>query len=246
MSRTYDAQFLVDLPVLDAHTGSAIATALTAAAAPHKSLAENVAEALGLIKATNADLKSVLVTGFGATPESALKPALQVEATAWAGTEAWLRGLASMPGSPKAPLAQKLHDVLFPDGLRFLRLSAPKRWVATEMRMETIDKDKLVAQFGHLGGSESLAALREAHKQTGVAAGITSAKAAAEAPPVRANLNALKAAFRCYVLQVVANATLQGTDSAAALATALLAPLEGYTAPVASRAVMAAESPETP
>jgi len=246
MSRTYDAQFLVDLPVLDAHTGSAIATALAAAAAPHKSLAENVAHALGLITAANADLKSVLVTGFAALSEAALKPALQVEATAWAGTEAWLRGLASMPGSPKAPQAQKLHDVLYPDGLRFLRLNAARRWVETQMRIDLIDKDKLAVQFGQLGGSESLAALREAHKQTGVAAGITSAKAAAEAPPVRANLNALKAAFRCYVLQVVANATLKGTDEAAALAAALLAPLESYTAPVAARAVAAAEIPQTP
>ena len=53
----------------------------------------------------------------------------------------------------------------------------------------------------------------------------------------------MKAAFRCYVLQVTANAALQNTAADQALAAKLLQPLATYVAPEAPGKAVAVPAP---
>ncbi len=142
----------------------------------------------------------------------------------------WTGSSASRPyGSSYAP--EKLLTALYPEGLTFVRGAAAKRWSETDTRVHLIAQQQLDAQFTALGGKDLLVNLLATHKATGVAAGITAAKSLAETPPVREKLDALKAAFRAYVLQVAANAALDPAAAAHALSAKLLAPLATYVAP---------------
>ncbi len=234
MTRIYDAQSLVDLPRLDANSASAVATSLASAAATEKKLAPNVAAGLLLVTTADTALKAVLVSGISAPPESELGKAMRAEAAVWAGIERWLKGIVQAGGATGAPVAEKLLAALYPEGLAFVRGAAAKRWSETDARVHLIAKDQLESQFTTLGGKDLLTNLLATHKATGVAAGITAAKTHVETPPVREKLDALKAAFRAYVLQVAANAALDPAVAAQALSAKLLAPLATYVAPEAA------------
>ncbi len=234
MTRIYDAQSLVDLPRLDANSASAVATSVMSAAATEKKLAPNVTTALGQVSSADAALKATLVAGIAAPPESEVGKAMRLESGVWAGIEAWLKGSVKAGGATSAPVAEKLLAALYPDGLAFVRGAAAKRWSETEGRIKLIAEQHLDAQFAALGGKDLLDNLLATHKATGVAAGITSVKPQLETPPVREKLDALKAAFRSYVLQVAANAALDTSAAGQALAGKLLAPLALYVAPEAA------------
>jgi hypothetical protein len=236
MARTYDAQSLVDLPRMDAATGAALATAIGSAAAGEKKLAPNVAAAVQTVHTRNVALKAVLMAELTAAPESELGKSMRAEAATWAGIESWLQGIARAGGAAKAHTAQKLLSAVYPEGLSFLRGTAVKRWTGTEARMQFIEKNDLAADFVQLGGIEMLQNLHAVHNETGIKAGITTAKPVVETSPVREKANALKAALRSYVLQVAANAALDPTDAGQALAAKLLQPLADYVAPEANKA----------
>ncbi len=76
-------------------------------------------------------------------------------------------------------------------------------------------------------------------------AGITAAKPPVETPPIRAKLDNLKATPRTYILQVVANASLEPTDANAALAESLLAPVANHVPAESSKAAVVAPAPTT-
>lgn len=252
MSRTYDVQSTIDLPRFDARSAAAVATALMTAVAKEiaaakdnagkepkdgkdKKFAANVVNANGRLAKSVGGLTGALMAGLDGEPESELAPALRVETAAWGNTERWLRSFAGLTGKPKGAISEKLLAALYPEGLRFLRAAAPKRWTEAETRLQRIDKEGLAADFHALGGSELLEELRAAHKATGEAAGITVAKAQAAAPALRERLDAVKKDMRNFVLQVVANASDVDTPDAWALAERLLAPLADYTPPEVTR-----------
>ncbi len=238
MSRTYDAQSLVDLPILDAQSALTLGTALATAGADEKKLAPNVAQSLQRVTAAGAGVQSVLVQGLKPERESGLGAAVRSEAGIWAALESLLKGLGSVPGTPQAPVAAKLHGLLFADGLRFVRAAASRRWSETETRLQLIEQGH-VAELETIGAKHLLAALHTAHKATGAAAGITASKGQPEPSQVGVKSDALKAAIRCYVLQVAANAAMDETGAAAALADRLLAPLANYVAPSAGKPAVA-------
>lgn len=242
MARTYDPQAIVDLPRLDAAAAAAVGTAVEAVAKEEKKLAPNVAAGRTRLDASVSGLKSVQAAGLGTAPEPLLGRAVRAETAAWSGTESWLRGLASMAGSPAAATAQKLLDALLPDGLLFVRLPAAQRWSESDARIQRIHKD-FEADFAALGGAVVLQHLRATHAATGAAAGITVAKDQPETPQVRAALNAVKASLRNYVLQVVANAAAEDTPAARALAAKLLAPITNYTAPESAKVAVQPVAP---
>ena len=246
MTRIYDAQSLVDLPRFDAASAAAVGTALAAAAAGEKKLAANVSAGLVHVTTAVTALKSTFVDGLGGAPDALVQPALRAEATAWSGIENWLDGLTRVGAPAKMAAAEKLLAALYPDGLRFLRAAAAKRWTETEARLQRIAKDNLGADFALLGGTEMLEQLQAAHDATGVAAGITVAKAAVETPPVGKGLDTLKTALRTYVLQVVANAALVPSDEATALAERLLKPLTAFATPEAQKAAPGPNVPPAP
>ena len=243
MTRIYDAQALVDLPRFDANSASAVATAVMSAAATEKKLPANVVAGLALVTTADSALKATLVAGISAPPESELGKSMRAEATVWAGIERSLKGTVQAGGAKSAPIAEKLLAALYPDGLTFLRGAAAKRWSETEGRIKLIAQDQLDAQFAALGSQDLLDNLLAKHKATGAAAGITAAKTLTETPPVREKLDAVKAAFRAYVLQVAATAALDTSAAGQALAAKLLQPLTTYVAPEAAVKAPAAPAP---
>ncbi len=238
MTRTYDPQSTIFLPRLTAAVAAAIGTQLLGAAAAHKKLAANTAAARDRFGGANAALQDALRADLQAGgDEPAHEPADRKESTTWSGAAGWLESLARMPlDAAKVQIAERLYGELFPEGLAFLRLPVLEKWTETSRRLAHIDQRKLAADFAALGGADVLGALRETHAATGVAAGITApTPAPVVSPAVRARFDAWKAAVRCYVLQVIANAALADTAEATALAAELVAPLAKYEPPPAVR-----------
>ena len=231
MSRIYDAHSLVELPRLDATSATAIGTALIAAAGDPKKLKANVAAAVTRLSAALAALNATLMSGVGAVPASGLRDAMRAEAALWTGIHDWLKGFAATGTPEQTALAEKLQAALFANGLLFQRSAAAKRWADADLRIQAIDKDNLAADFVTLGGAAPLQRLRDAHKATGIAAGITIPKGPVEAAPVREDLEGLKAAMRNHVLQVVANVSAEDNAAATAHAEKVLQPLLAYVAP---------------
>ena len=104
--------------------------------------------------------------------------------------------------------ARALHDMLFPDGLAFLKLAYIREHAESARRIDLIDARALAKDLHRLVGPRFLAALREIHAEYGEALGITKLvpepeKAVAVAEPLRA----LCAAIRSHALQLVALAT---------------------------------------
>lgn len=245
MSRTYDAQSLVELPRFDAASMAAVCSGMLSAAAAEKKLAANVAAGVAKLTKSTAELKVELSAGVVAPQESGLRAAMLAEVKAWSGVENWLRGTVDVGEEAQAATAQKLLDVLFSDGLKFLRTAAAKRWSDTQARLDRLESTGLTAAFGQLGGAGYLETLKQKHEAVGIAAGFTSPKAAAELPAVRTKSDATKAALRNLVLQIVANASHEESDAATALAEKLLAPLVAYVPP-AVKAPTPAAAPAAP
>ncbi len=77
-------------------------------------------------------------------------------------------------------------------------------WSESDTRLLLIDQQKLGAQMEALGGKKILAALKAAHKEYGLAIGVT-ATSQEEAATVREKLDAFVEAVRAYVVQVSAS-----------------------------------------
>ena len=136
---------------------------------------------------------------------------------------------------------------LFSTGLGFLRRPAAERWGETERRLANIESHNLAADFAALGGAEILTALQDAHAAVGKATGITAAPPAPATPTlVGERLDAWKAAVRCYILQIAANASLDDTAAGRALAARLLAPVAEWESAPRARAEKPAVSPPPP
>ena len=226
MAHVYDAQSMVDLPRVKASSAATLGTTLIAAADAEKKLAANVAAARDGLAAANAALQGALQGTLDPAGDPPFITESRTEAAAWSGVASWLDGLRKLPLKKKAAAATALHSALFPDGLAFLRQPTSQRWSETERRLAYIKERKLEADFAMLGGADVLTALAETHAALGEAAGITTAPAAtAESAPVRASFDGWKAAVRCYVLRVSANAALEKAPDAARLAARLLEPL---------------------
>jgi hypothetical protein len=226
MAHVYDAQSMVDLPRVKASTAATLGTTLLAAADGEKKLAVNVAAARDGLATANAALRGALQGALDPAVEAPFVPESRAEAVAWSGVASWLDGLARLPLKKKAAAAGALHAALFPNGLSFLRKPTRERWSETERRLEHVKERKLEADFAALGGADVLRALVETHAALGEAAGITTAPAAPTASAkVGESLDGWKAAVRCYVLQVTANAALDKSPEAGVLAARLLEPL---------------------
>jgi hypothetical protein len=218
MARTYDAQSMVDLPVMDAHSTVTVTTSMLAAGKKEKKLAAGVVKARDRLQARRDDMADGLRDELGEA-KSKIDPrdVEKQEIAGWVATESWLKGLKDMPTqSQKAKMADELHGVLFAGGVKFIRGTSAKRWSETEKRLALIEKRQFDAIFHTLGGAEVLVTLKERHKSTGEALGITTPKAVVETPQIREKLDALKGALRFYILQVVATVDPEEAETAAA------------------------------
>lgn len=245
MTRRYDADSVVTLPVLRATGAYALGTALLSAA--------EVDGPPTLARGAHARLKSA-VTALGAAlaavaPKQGYSPeAVQADTTLDACCSAlfhWLDGWARLPEAPEAASASAVLKDIFPKGLDFTQIVYPDQWAESESRLQRLVKlghDKTVRA---LGGTPILERLQSAHKAYGLVLGITTAPEAPERNEAarRAPLDAVLDALREYVLKVAAQAE-QDDPASEALRDRLLAPLTELRA--RSRTPTAAEGVATP
>ena len=232
MARIYDAQSMVLLPKLDADSGSMLVAAMLQAADQESSLTPAVMSARDAVAMAHRALTLELERALdSATNGAEITNPESHEISAWNAAEMWLSGLMSLPSTAKPPIAARVHALLFPSGMTFLRGNAAKRWAETSRRLLAIHDKQLEGDFEALGGADILEALEQAHEETGRALGFTVAGQPPEAPQVRARLDALKATLREYVLQVAASVRPVGMDGPG-LAERLLKPLTEFEPPL--------------
>jgi hypothetical protein len=230
MTRKYDAQRIIVLPAFDAGSASAVVTQLLAVAAKEKKLPAAVAEALHALGQSHAGLLVALGKTLTANePAHDLDPERD-EANAWSATEENLSSIMKLSDSKKAPVAARLHELLFADQLAFLRGKPEKRWSETSKRLKVIRDEKLAADFEHVGAAEFLAAIEAKHAIVGEVLGFTVPKAQPEPTQVKARFDEMKTDLRTYVLQLAAS-DRPSDPASGVLSARLQGPLTSYEAP---------------
>jgi hypothetical protein len=143
----------------------------------------------------------------------------------WSAVHKWLLGWSLVGDKAgRHEVAQKLLDVLFPDGLKFTQVAFEKEWAEVKWRLARIASDELGTHFTELGGAAFLDRLIRDHKAYGEALGITGVgEKAAEAVLVREPLLAARKALRSFVLLSSAHAEDNADEQA--LVTRLLQPI---------------------
>jgi hypothetical protein len=166
-----------------------------------------------------------------------LRPLAHRLAGAWSSIRDRLITYASFPeGNRDRSRAIAIHDVLFPDGLVFLKLTAIREYGESERRIRLVDERGLAKDIARLAGDRFLAALRAAHEAFGDALGINKASPLPAAPVVVVELlRALTDAISRYALQLVALAH-DDPEKRDAIALAL-APIDEFRSVAGRRAV---------
>jgi hypothetical protein len=162
------------------------------------------------------------------TAKSGVRPVARRLDSAWVSIRTRLVAYESLPeGHKKRVRAQQLHDLLFPDGLEFLKLAFVRKHGESELRLQLLESRGVEKQLEALVGEEFVADLRAIHEAYGDALGIN--KASPEVPQtviVADHLRALVDAISGYALQLVAVAR-HDPDKRAAVISAL-APIETF------------------
>lgn len=164
---------------------------------------------------------------------------------AWAAMAAILQALASLPDTlHEARVAARLHETLFPTGLRFLALPFGKQWAEGERRLRMIDDEELADELTALVGEVVMNEVREAHAEYGRVLGITRAAEEAAVPVNLLDaLRATRSAMTAYALQVIAAG--QADDALAGPARAALRPFDAVRDAQARRAAARARQAGT-
>lgn len=106
---------------------------------------------------------------------------------------------------PDVETAEKAHQRLFPEGLRFLTLPYPQQWAHCDRLLSTLDDDEaLAADVERLVGETTLGEVRAAQQAYGDVLGITSARQTAQSVSLVAPLDAVREAIIGYALQIIA------------------------------------------
>lgn len=144
---------------------------------------------------------------------------------AWSATHEFLHAWSRLDDEPKAAIASKLRERLYPDGLKFTKIPYAKQWTESHRRLELIEAGGLASNFAALGGEAFLDTLKKTHKAYGEVLGITKApEDPIEDQKVGEALAQLSHALRAYVLHV--SAMVRRDDpTQKALVDKILAPL---------------------
>jgi len=102
-----------------------------------------------------------------------LRPLMLAVTTSHNGLESMLSMKAGLPAdvAERAPLAARVHDTLYPNGVVFLMSDADSVWSESHRLLTRIDDEKLEHAIHQLGGDEFLAAIRKATDVLGDAIG---------------------------------------------------------------------------
>lgn len=127
---------------------------------------------------------------------------------------------------PKAQRAAELRDILFPDGLKFLKLDHGAQYTQTDLRLARIKTDKLQPDLDAIAGPEFLAEVKRTHALYAEALGISKPRAATPKPPnLRPLLQKVNQSISAYVVHLC-SLYLSGTPAQQAEVRAALQPLD--------------------
>jgi hypothetical protein len=248
MQRTFEAAELVQLPLLDTPSATALGRELLTLAAQERRLPAAIEKAHKRLEQAHKVLHTAAQARLGEAAGGDTRPrAADVAADgAFSMLNDWLAGLARLPDKfPEGQEARRVQSVLFADGLRFTQLPFKKQWAEADARVQRLKQDGLDKVIEQLGGRSLLQNLRETHAAYGEALGITRPLAApSPITELREPLLGLREALRGYVLQVMSHADAE-PETGAPLADRLLRPLREY-APARPAAPAASPTPPAP
>lgn len=166
---------------------------------------------------------------------------------AWSSLFGRLETYAALPADsyPRAAEAASLSSMVFPEGLRFLKLPYAREWAESHRLLALIHDKKLESKLHSLVGEDFVNEVKAAHKNYGQALSITEARPTpADVAGVQEPLRDLQAAVSDYAMQVVAAAN----DSPAFVesARAALGPIDQLRAAAARSASPAPAQPTAP
>lgn len=231
--RSSSAFDFIRLPKMDAVSAHTLGMSILAAA-EGQALTEGAKEARDDVKVALLALGAVLK---GKLPKEDRDPgpgSKQADAAldlAWSATYDFLTAWSKLRDEPKAAIASKVRERLFPDGLKFTKIQFSKQWTESHRRLDLIEEGSLASNFATLGGQAFLDTLKRTHKAYGEVLGITKApEDPVEEQKIRDALDRLSHALRAYVLHV--SAMVRRDDPAQkALVEKLLAPLAHWQSP---------------
>ena len=212
MSRSYNAEDLVQLPKLTVSAAIALGQALSAAAGAIDPLPAAVKKTLGRFKKTHTSLLTAagerLATMNGDDSPLVREPDRDIDA-AWSATMDWAIGWSKLPGKAneaKVASARTLLSTVFSDGLKFTQLKVQLEWAESQTRIDLIVQKNLEPIFEDLGGAEFWSTIKSAHKVYGDVLGMTKPKAAeADVKQVGKALDEFQLSLRKYVVSVTAS-----------------------------------------
>ncbi|HPH27251.1 MAG TPA: hypothetical protein PLA87_10415 [Pseudomonadota bacterium] len=140
--------------------------------------------------------------------------------TSWVCLQGRLESLARLPHDryPTAARAGQLHDLLFPDGVSFVRLEYGAQWVEAERRLKVIEKERLKSEIDALCGPEVLAEVRRCHAEYAEMVGVTKAKEKKpKLPDLRSLRLQLQQAIGAHTMQLLAWALAGGATALEAI-----------------------------
>lgn len=212
--------------------GSALGAALPEAAPDTvKAAAEKIASKV-----------AALQEGWAARDEATPTDARAVDArvdTAWRATHDALKGLSALQATPRGQTARRFFELLFADGLSFVKLPYREQWAECEKRLLKLRDTAVTTEFNDLlGGPEHLDELVSAHEAYGRALDITNAAEAPPDPDVASAIRELRDAISSYTVHVLSWSLTSPENEQ--LAKRALLPIDAW------RAVRARSKSETP
>jgi hypothetical protein len=120
-------------------------------------------------------------------------------------------GAAAARSLPNRCARRQLRDLLFPDGVSFVRLEYGAQWAEAERRLKVIEKERLKSEIDALCGPEVLAEVRRCHAEYAEMVGVTKAKAKkTKLPDLRSLRLQLQQAIGAHTMQLLAWALAGG------------------------------------
>lgn len=182
MSDEFDPTQYVRPPMIDVPSGVALGVALlTALPTPTP---DNVLNAANKVRQETVALQLAWAkTDSGSTPPDRRKADMRID-NAWGILLDRLEAYSLLPvaGSPRAPRARELVDIISPNDREWLNFVYGAEWAESTKRLKRIEDDGLAKDINELAGPEFLLEVQDAHTAYGIALAVT--KPAHDTPEV--------------------------------------------------------------
>jgi hypothetical protein len=226
MKRTYSSAN-IRLPALTANNDVVLGGRLIDVANEERRLPAPIARRLDRVAGAHGTLTEALRrrVASAAAVERDRKEAHGATVAAWSALRARIEAHHRLPGDGSTETVNRIDNILFLDGLDFLRVSYTEAWVEADTRLGILEEQQLAAPVRDLCGDKFYDAVLAAHEVARQV--IRRAEKPKPDPELRARHLAFRSAVRVYVAFLAAHADEDA--EAAALSHRLLAPLVDWT-----------------